>query len=267
MARLGWIGLGRIGAGMALRLLKAGHDLHVYDVRPEQMPQLVDTGAHAAKSPADVAARCEAVFLSAIDTDSVAAIVFGPNGIAAASGAGKLVIDHTTIHPERAREIAARLRAEAGMGWIDAPVSGTPGTLSVFAGGEAAHVERARPWLAAYAANITHVGPLGAGQIAKSCNQAVVTATLAIWSEVLAYAQRLGLDPATLMKAISGGGADSAVRTYFERELLAGRLPPETVRNMSKDLEIVRDMAGAHPMPMNATLAAVFKRAFGNSPI
>lgn len=262
MARLGWIGLGRIGTGMALLLRQAGHDLHVYDVRPEQMAPLVEAGAHAAGSPADIAAHCEAILLSAIDTDSVAAIVFGPHGIAAGGGAGKLVIDHTTIHPERTREIAARLRAQTGMGWIDAPVSGTPGTLSVFAGGDPADVARARWWIAAYAANITHVGPLGAGQIAKSCNQAVVTATLAIWSEVLGYAQRLGLDPATLMRAIAGGGADSAVRKYFERELLAGRLPPETVRNMTKDLEIVRDMAGAHPMPMNATVAAVFARAF-----
>jgi 3-hydroxyisobutyrate dehydrogenase len=265
MASLGWIGLGRIGTGMALLLRKAGRDLHVYDVRPEQMTSLVEAGAHAAESPADVAARCEAVFLSAIDTDSVAAIVFGPNGIAAGGGAGKLVIDHTTIHPERTREIAARLRSQTGMGWVDAPVSGTPGTLSVFAGGDAADVARARWWLTAYAANITHVGPLGAGQIAKSCNQAVVTATLAIWSEVLGYAQRRGLDPATLMQAIGGGGADSAVRKYFERELLAGQLPPETVRNMTKDLQIVRDMAGAEPMPMNATVAAVFARAFGTA--
>ena len=262
MARLGWIGLGRIGTGMALLLRQAGHELHVYDVRPEQMAALVEAGARAAESPADVAAQCEAVLLSAIDTDSVAAIVFGPRGIAAGGGA-KLVVDHTTIHPERTREIAARLRAQTGMGWIDAPVSGTPGTLSVFAGGDAADVARARWWIAAYAANITHVGPLGAGQIAKSCNQAVVTATLAIWSEVLGYAQRLGLDPATLMQAIAGGGAESAVRIYFERELLAGRLPPETVRNMTKDLEIVRDMAGTQPMPLNATVAAVFHRAFG----
>ncbi len=264
MARLGWIGLGRIGTGMALLLQKAGHDLHVYDVRSGQMAPLVAAGAHGARSPSDVAAQCEAVFLSAIDTDSVEAIVFGPNGVADGGGAGKLVIDHTTIHPGRTRELAARLRERTDMGWVDAPVSGTPGTLSVFAGGAAADFARVRPWIAAYAANITNVGPLGAGQIAKSCNQAVVTATLAVWSEVLGYARRLGLDPATLMQAIAGGGADSAVRKYFERELLAGRLPPETVRNMTKDLAIVRAMAGADPMPMNATVAAVFQRAFGS---
>ena len=269
MARLGWIGMGRIGAPMALRLLRAGHELHVHDIDPARLAPAIAQGARAAKSPAELAAGCEAVLLSVTDTDAVEGIVFGPGGIAAGGSAGKLVVDHTSIHPERTRDLAARLRTATGMGWVDAPVSGTPGTLAVFMGGAAADVARARDWVAAYAGNITHVGPLGCGQIGKSCNQAIVIATLAAWSEVLAYAERLGLAPATLMQAVQGGGAESGVRRHFEADLLAGRLPPETARNMLKDLEIVRDMAGAAslPMPLNEAVDAAFRGRFaGGSP-
>jgi 3-hydroxyisobutyrate dehydrogenase len=263
MAVLGWIGMGRIGTQMALLLLRAGHRLVVHDADATRLAPAVAEGARVADSPAALAAETEAVLLSVTDADAVEAIVFGPRGLADGIGAEALVIDHTSIHPGRTRDIAARLGTRAG--WVDAPVSGSPGsTLAVFLGGAAADVARARPWIASYARSMTHVGPVGAGQIAKSCNQAIVCATLAAWTEVLAYAERLGLDPATLMNAVDGGGAESSVRRYFLQNLLARRLPPETVRNLAKDLETMRDIArtASVPMPVNDAIRAQFRQVF-----
>jgi 3-hydroxyisobutyrate dehydrogenase len=267
MASLGWIGMGRIGTEMAMRLLRAGHRLTVHDADASRLEPALKEGARAAASPAALAVETESVFLSVTDTDAVEAIVFGPRGLAEGLGAGALVVDHTSIHPGRTREIAARLRDRTQAAWVDAPVSGAPGsTLAVFLGGDAADVARVRPWIASYARTMTHVGPLGAGQIAKSCNQAIVCATLAAWAEVLAYAQGLGLDPATLMAAVEGGGAESSVRRYFLKELLARRLPPETVRNLTRDLETMHDMArsASLPIPLNDTVGAQFRQVFSD---
>jgi 3-hydroxyisobutyrate dehydrogenase len=269
MASLGWIGMGRIGTDMAMRLLRAGHRLTVYDTDESRLAPARKEGAQAASSPADLARETEAIFLSVTDTDAVEAIALGPRGLVEGIGAGALVVDHTSIHPERTREIAARLRERSRAGWVDAPVSGSPGsTLAVFLGGEAADVARVRPWIANYARTMTHVGPLGTGQIAKSCNQAIVCATLAAWTEILAYARSLGLDPATLMTAVEGGGADSSVRRYFQSDLLTRRLPPETVRNLTKDLETVRDMAARASLPMqvNEAVGALFREVFAGAP-
>ncbi|HLI23052.1 MAG TPA: NAD(P)-dependent oxidoreductase, partial [Stellaceae bacterium] len=244
MALLGWIGMGRIGTQMALLLLRAGHQLVVYDVDARRLAPALDLGARAANSPAKVAAASEATLLSVTDTDAVDAIVFGPEGIASVAHAGQFLVDHTSIDPERTRAMSAQLKRMSGMGWVDAPVSGSPGvSLAVFMGGESADVERARPWIASYAQKITHVGPIGTGQLTKSCNQAIVCATLAAWSEVLAYARHFGLEPETLMRAVEGGGADSSVRRHFAADLLAQQLPPETMRNLSKDIETMRKMA------------------------
>lgn len=265
MALLGWIGLGRIGTQMAMLLMRTGHRLVVHDADASRLAPALREGASAAASPAAVAAATEAVFLSVTDADAVEAIAFGPRGLAEGLGANALVVDHTSVHPVRTCEIAARLHERTNAGWIDAPVSGSPGsTLAAFLGGTDENVARVRPWIAGYARSMTHVGPVGAGQIAKSCNQAIVCATLAAWAEVLAYAERLGLDPATLMAAVEGGGADSSVRRYFLRNLLERRLPHETARNLTKDLETVADMAGTAslPMPINDSVRAQFRQAF-----
>ena len=265
MASLGWIGMGRIGTRMALLLLRAGHQLVVYDTDMRRLAPALEHGARAADSPADVAIASEAVLLSVTDTAAVETIVFGPRGVASVAHSGQLLVDHTSIDPGRTRTMSERLKRDSGMAWVDAPVSGTPGvSLAVFMGGEPADVERARLWVESYAKKITHVGPIGTGQLAKSCNQAIVCATLVAWSETLDYARRFGLEPETLMRAVEGGGADSSVRRHFMADLLSRHLPPETVRNLTKDIETMRDIARpvSLPMPLNETVAAEFPKLF-----
>lgn len=253
---------------MALLLLRAGHQLVVYDADQARLTPALDLGARAANSPADAAAASDAVLLSVTDTDAVETIVFGPRGVASVAHSTQLLIDHTSIHPARTRTMSDRLKRECGMAWVDAPVSGTPGvSLAVFMGGEPADVERARSWVESYAKRITHVGPICSGQLAKSCNQAIICATLVAWSEVLDCARHFGLAAETLLQAIDGGGADSSVRRYFMADLLSQRLPPATLRNLAKDIETMREMAhaAALSMPLNEIVANEFPKLFARA--
>ena len=250
MARLGWIGLGRLGSRLAPRLIAAGHALTVYDIDPARhLP-----GAVRASSVAEVANESEAVFLCVTDTAAVAAVAAA---LGRTDSAGKIVIDHSTTHPMHTRDIAALVRKACGMSWVDSPFSGPTGTGVAFLGGEAADVARVRPWIEAYTGTITHMGPLGAGQIAKSASQLVVATTISVWSEALAYAQAAGLDPALFLEACSGAGSDSGVRRHFGPELLAGKIAPESIRNMIKEMDIVREVADAAAAP--TPLAAVVR--------
>lgn len=146
--------------------------------------------------------------------------------------------------------MAERLRSEHGTGWVDAPISGGPGAasngiLTVWLGGEKADTERARPWIECYGRKISYMGPSGGGQIAKSCNQAIVASTVAIWAETLTYAVECGLDPRELVDTLEGSGADSGTRRTFAAGLAEGRFPDLSSRNMIKDLTIVADLAQA----------------------
>ncbi|MBV8644007.1 MAG: NAD(P)-dependent oxidoreductase [Candidatus Eremiobacteraeota bacterium] len=265
MATLGWIGIGEIGTPMVLRLIEAGHRVTVWGRTAERLRPALDAGANAAGSPADLAAACEAVLLCVTDGDAVEEVVFGPRGVAEGARRGSLIVDHSTIHPETARLASRRLRSQ-GVGWVDAPVSGgaagaAAGTLSIFLGGASDAVARVRPWLDAYARNVTHIGDVGTGQIAKSCNQAIVAATVSIWAEVIAYARNCGIDPDLLVDALAGGWADSAIRPAFGHDLAAGRFRRTPGLIILKDLEIIGDMARetASPMPVTAAVTTLHR--------
>jgi 3-hydroxyisobutyrate dehydrogenase-like beta-hydroxyacid dehydrogenase len=265
MATLGWIGLGDIGAPMALRLIGAGHRVVVWGRTPARLTPALEAGATAGGSPAELAAQCEAVLVCVTDGAAVEEVVFGPRGVAEGARRGSLIVDHSTIHPETAR-LAARRLGSAGVGWVDAPVSGgalgaAAGTLSVFTGGTPEDVERIRPWIAAYAGRVTHMGPVGSGEVAKSCNQAVVAGTVALWAEVISYARRSGLDPDLLVDALEGGWADSAIRRVHGHDLVAGRYRPTPGLILLKDLEIIGDVAGAtkSPMPVSAAVTTLYR--------
>ena len=257
---LGWIGLGDIGRPMALRLIGAGRRVVVWARDPDRVRPAREAGASVAASAADLAAQCDGIFLCVTDGDAVEDVVFGPHGIAEGARRGSIIVDHSTIHPETSRLASRRLRS-AGVAWVDAPVSGgavgaKAGTLSVFVGGEDADVARVRPWIAAYAQNVTHMGPVGTGEIAKSCNQAVVATTIALWAEVIAYARRCDIDPDRLIDALAGGWADSEIRRVHGHDMAAGRFRRTPGFILLKDLDIIADVARTEKAPLPLTGAA-----------
>ena len=177
MERIGFIGLGTMGAAMAANLRRAGFELTVWNRTPGRAGALLELGAVEAATPAAVAAASEVVVICVSDTPDVEAVLLGEDGVAAGLAAGGLVIDCSTIAPAATARFAQALR-ERNVGFVDAPVSGgsegaVHATLTIFVGGEAADVERARPVLEAMGRTITHFGPAGSGQAVKAINQVV----------------------------------------------------------------------------------------------
>src|SRR5260370_12638295 len=186
--KLGYLGLGMMGFPMTLRLVNAGYDVTVWNRSSGKAAALIEAGAKLAPQPRDVAAAASIIFMCLTDAAAVEEVVFGPDGLATAAGSGKLVVDFSSIHPDAARAIAVRLKIANGMGWIDAPVSGgtlgaAEGTLAVIAGGDATRIERVRPYVLATARRLTHMGPIGAGQTTKLCNQVIVRCAMAVLAE------------------------------------------------------------------------------------
>jgi 3-hydroxyisobutyrate dehydrogenase len=224
--RFGWIGLGDIGAPMAMRIHQAGLPLTVWNRTTSRMQPFADAGAATAGSAAEVAAASDVVLLCIDSPDGLDAVLFGPAGVADASAPPRLVVDTSTMHPQVSIDIAARL-AGSGIAFVDAPVSGGPqgaaaGTLSVFAGGAEEHVALARPALEAFAGRITHLGPLGSGQVGKACNQVINFTTMAAIAEATSLGEAFGLDVDLLVRAITGGLADSAMLREYIRATDAG---------------------------------------------
>ena len=247
--RLGYVGLGLMGGPMARRLLAAGYDLSVWNRDPAKLQALVGSGAAAAASAAEVASASDIVFTCLTDTAAVETVVFGPDGIAAGGRAGSVLVDFSSMRPDSAAAFAARLRTEAGMGWIDAPVSGgvpgaTNGTLAVMAGGEPAEFERVAPVVAHLAGRFTLMGPNGAGQTTKLINQLIVGCGIAVMAEACQLAEDAGIDPARIPQALAGGRADSPILQQFLPRMAARDDQVQSrIAIMVKDLATVMDEA------------------------
>jgi 3-hydroxyisobutyrate dehydrogenase len=268
--RLGYLGLGMMGFPMAQRLLDAGYRVTVWNRSEGKAAPLVKAGATLAADPRAVANTSGIIFMCLTDGDAVEDVVFGPGGIAGLPGIGKLVVDFSSIHPDAARSIAKRLEAANGMGWIDAPVSGgtkgaEEGTLAVMAGGDAAAIERARPYVLAMARRMTHMGPTGAGQTTKLCNQIIVGCAMAVLAEATRLATNAGIDAGRLPEALSGGFADSIPLQLFVPRMVQGIHSPPLghVATMLKDLDAVVDVAQqtSTPVPMAALASQLFRMA------
>jgi 3-hydroxyisobutyrate dehydrogenase len=231
---------------------------------------LVEIGGRLASNPRDVASAANIIFMCVTDAKSVEDVVFGADGLAAAPGSGKLVVDFSSIHPDAARAIATRLKVANGMGWIDAPVSGgtrgaEEGTLAVMAGGDAADIERVRPYVLAMARRLTHMGPIGAGQTTKLCNQVIVGCAMAVLAEATRLAANSGIDAAKLPEALAGGFADSIPLQLFVPRMVHGIHSPPLghIATMLKDLDTVADVAQvtSTPIPMAALAGQIFRLA------
>ena len=246
---VGFIGLGIMGRGMARNLLKAGFPLTVWNRTASRMDELVAEGATAAASPADLAAKCDIIITCVSDTPDVEAVLFGPDGVAAGARAGQLVIDCSTISPSATRDFHARLGGH-GVDLVDAPVSGgsegaQKATLTIFCGGDAGPVERARPILAAMGRTITHVGPSGAGQAVKAVNQVILAGTYLGVAEGIVLAIKAGLDVEQVVAALGGGAAQSWVLANRSGRMIDNEYPLGfKVALHRKDLGIALDLAG-----------------------
>ncbi len=223
--KLGFIGLGAMGRPMALHLLKAGHELSVYARRAEAAQPLVEAGARRLATPAEVAAASEVVFTMVTTGADVEVVALGEDGIVHGAKPGTVLVDMGTIPPGTARHIAAKL-AERGIEAIDAPVSGGEAgaqnaTLAIMAGGKVEVLARVRPLLEKLGKTIVHIGPSGAGQVAKACNQMIMVSCIEAVVEAMLLAEKSGVDPAKVRQALSGGSAGSRVLEVFGARMTA----------------------------------------------
>ena len=248
MERVGFVGLGTMGAAMARNIAMAGFPLTVWNRTPNRATALREVGATAAKTPADVARGSDVVVTCVSDTPDVEAVLFGEGGVAQGARRGQLVIDCSTISPSATRDFATRLD-ELGVALVDAPVSGGSegaknGTLTIFVGGDATAVERAKPVLAAMGKTITHVGPIGAGQAVKAVNQVILAGAYLGVAEGIVLAMKAGLDVEQVVAALSGGAAQSWVLANRSGRMIANDYPLGfKVALHRKDLGIALELA------------------------
>jgi 2-hydroxy-3-oxopropionate reductase len=262
MRRIGFIGLGVMGAPMAERLIKAGFEVTGHTRRPAGLDRLAAAGGRPASSIAEAVRGADAVITMLPDSPDVAEVVLGADGVLANATAGTVLIDMSTIRPQTAQEIAAAA-AELQVDALDAPVSGgeqgaIEGVLSIMVGGPAAAVTRARPLLEHLGTTIVHVGPAGSGQLVKAANQLVVAGTIELVAEAIALLEASGVDPEAGLRVLGGGLAGSTVLDRKGAAMLGRRFTPGfRVDLHHKDLGIMLDAARASGtiVPLGAVVA------------
>jgi 3-hydroxyisobutyrate dehydrogenase-like beta-hydroxyacid dehydrogenase len=258
--RVGFIGLGLMGKPMASHILKAGYPLTVHNRSRAAVDELVAQGAQAATSPREVAVNSDVVITMLPDSPDVEAVINGPDGILAGARHGLIHIDMSTISATATRRIAA-LEAEHGVSHIDAPVSGGDigaknATLTIMAGGDEYAVLAIEPIFKVLGKRITHIGPIGCGQVSKACNQIMVAAQMVAMGELLIMAQKAGADPEKVVEAIKGGAAQCWTLDNKPQRLFAGNRTPGFKASMQyKDLNIVMEMARTYGVPLPGTAA------------
>ncbi|MBT3990621.1 MAG: NAD(P)-dependent oxidoreductase [Rhodospirillaceae bacterium] len=268
--RLGYIGLGIMGGPMVDRLLEAGHDVLVWNRSREKILPALDKGAKEAASVAELVSNVDVVLMCLTDSKAVEIVVFGEGGVASVGSKDKLLVDFSSMRPDVTRELAARLKSETGMGWVDAPVSGgakgaVAGTLAIMAGGAEADIERVRPIVEAFSQRFTRMGESGAGQVTKLCNQIIVASNVVTMAEAVSFAEKSGVVDATkLAEALKGGWADSQPFQIMAPRFAARNTEPKigAANTMLKDLDTARDVAleNGAPVPMAALASEAFRK-------
>ncbi len=260
-----------MGLPMCRRLLAAGYPLTVWNRNPQKCAPLVAAGARQVATPAQLCEHADLVLLCLANTEVVREVVFGVDGVAQGARAGQLLLDLSSLEPSATRDMAAALARDTGMAWVDAPVSGgTPGaeagSLAIMVGGAPADVERVRPVLLALGQRVTHMGAVGAGQVTKACNQMIVACNALVIAEVVALAERSGVDARLIAEALAGGFADSKPLQILAPQMAESRFEPVKwhVRTLLKDLDgavkLSREQGSATPI---SGLAAQLMRLHG----
>lgn len=261
--RVGVVGLGIMGGGMARNLIKAGFSVTVWNRTASKMEPLVAAGAQAGQNPAEVAAHSDVIITCVSDTPDVEAVILGENGVLTGAKAGSLLIDCSTISPIATRNLAAKL-AESGVVMLDAPVSGGSegaalGTLSIMVGGATQDFDRALPVLQAIGKKIIHVGPIGAGQTVKLVNQIVVVGNTLAMCEGLLFAQAGGVDLAKAVEVVGAGAAGSWMWNNRGPQILRRDWRPGfTIDLQQKDIRLVLEAADQLGVPLPG-MALIFQ--------
>lgn len=270
--KVGFIGLGAMGRPMALHLQRAGHELFVWARRPASLAGLPAT---LCATPAALGHCCAVVFTMVTSSADVEMLALGTDGLIEGMAAGSILVDCSTIAPAVARHIAQQL-AEKGIDMLDAPVSGgeqgaIDATLAIMAGGEAAVLDRVRALLECLGQRIVHIGPNGAGQVAKACNQIIMVGAIEAAAEALYLAAAAGVDCARVKQALAGGSAASRVldvmgERMVKRDFSAGI----EARLHHKDYGLVLEAAreSGVPLPLSAAIGqqlnALMARGWGH---
>ncbi len=269
---LGFAGIGLMGLPMCRRLLAAGYPLAVWNRNTDKCKPLVEAGARQVASPAELCQHADVVMLCLADTSVVREVVFGPAGVVEGAKEGQLLVDFSSLEPNATREMAAELAAKTGMSWLDTPVSGgvvgaEAGSLAIMVGGELQDLERVRPVLLSLGQRVTHMGGVGAGQVTKVCNQMIVACNALVIAEVVALAERSGVDVCLIAEALAGGFADSKPLQILAPQMAQNRFEPVKwhVRTLLKDLDTAvkfsREQGSATPI---SGLAAQLMRLHGS---
>ncbi len=267
--RVGVIGLGAMGMGVAQSLLRGGLEVHVCDVRPEVVQKMVDAGARPAASPAALGAAVDALIVLVVNAQQTEAVLFGEYGAVAHMQPGSIVIASATVSPEFAEALGARLKA-AGMVLIDAPVSGgaakaAQGEMSVMASGDPSAFARCEELFKAICAKLYRLGDQpGQGSKVKMINQLLAGVHIAAAAEAMALGLRAGCDPNALYEVITNSAGNSWMFQNRVPHILAGDYTPLSAVNIFvKDLGIVLDYAkkSVFPLPLSATAHQMFMQA------
>ena len=258
MKKIGFIGIGLMGKGMSLNLLKAGYSVTVWNRTESKTKPVVDAGAKLAKTPKEVAENSDVVVSIVTGSDDVKEVILGENGAIHGAKNGDIFIDMSTISPIATVEIAEEL-AKKGIKMLDGPVSGgvigaNNGTLSIMVGGDEKVFNECKPILEAMGKTITYIGRNGDGQVCKAVNQILVGTTMLGVAEALVFAAKAGVDVEKVHQAVSGGAAGSWQLTNNGARLLKDDMSPGfKIKDYLKDLNIIMETGAANKMPLPAT--------------
>lgn len=272
MSTIAFIGLGNMGRPMAGFLLKAGHELRIYARRPEvfqnEAKYLIEAGAIACSTPAEAAQGADFIITNVMGTQDVADVLHaGANAVFQTAKSGAICIDHSTIDPQGAKDIAAIMAAK-GVAYVDVPVSGgvkaaTEGTLVMMMGGADQDVAKVKEIVKNYAKTITHIGDVGHGQVAKLCNQIAQVINIQGVAESLRFAKANGADLQKVFEAISGGMAGSRMLDLMGPKMVSRDFKAGIeARLHAKDFFLVKDAATkSHlDMPVLQTVAVQLEK-------
>jgi len=257
--KLGFIGIGLMGKPLSSRLLEAGFHVNVWNRTPEKIQTVTDKGAIAQASITALVQASDIIILCLADSKAVSEVV--EQGILKSGETNKLIIDLSSIDPETTCELAAKLQQQCQISWVDAPVSGgtvgaEQGSLAIMAGGNNKDIAIAREVLKPLYQQLTHMGDLGSGQITKICNQMIVSCNVLVIAEIIALAQKAGVDATKIPQALAGGFADSKPLQIIAPEMAAQQFEPVKwyVKTLLKDLNMAVDVAKkqGNSIPMSA---------------